>query len=280
MSSNSKPDLKAFVLYLRPLKEGILPATNGDLVHGFLHRAVKAYAPDYVVQWHDYSTYRPFTLSGLIHYQSINGNQGHAASVKLDLNQEYMIRITVLNRKAMEVIEQSLARCSKLYLGSIPFRISGRSMSMHKLTGSADYSNLFCPSSDKGKSSGVNLCLRFLSPTAFKKRRINELFPTPEILFSTLLKKWNYFARDCRKEVIPQEWGRSWMVSKYNLQTRMLDFGSFQQVGFKGELCLRSLPGTEPEIEALGKTLAQFAFFAGVGYATTKGMGTVIVKCD
>lgn len=278
MNNSPQPDLNAFVLYLRPLKSGTLPSTNGDLVHGCFHDMIKSFAPDFVEKWHDQSPFRPFTLSGLIHYQKGGNRQNPHGCILLREDQEYLIRLTTLTRDSWEVVRESLTKRSRFYLGSVPFQLAGKSMSRHNLAGSTSYSDLCREFEKPGKGSADQIRMTFLSPTAFKKGEINELFPTPENFFHSLLRKWNYFCNDQVWDLDPDKWAGSWMASRYNLMTRMLDYGSFQQVGFKGDLYLRSTPGAAPEIRAMGRILARFAFYSGVGYATTRGMGSVVTE--
>lgn len=274
MTDSPVSDLNSFVLYLCPLKPGTLPATSGDLVHGCFHSIIRSYAPEMTRKWHDHSFFRPFTLSGLIHYQDRRTRHDPSGCIVLRQDQEYLIRITTLNREAWEVVQAALNRLSRLDIGSCPFQVTGRSMSRHNLAGSANYRDIYRQSESDAERGADQIRMIFLSPTAFKKGEVSELFPTPEIFFHSLLRKWNYFCPEPVQGIEPDMWGKSWMVSRYKLMTRMLDFGSHNQVGFKGSLGFRSTAWAEQRIKVLGKTLARFAFYAGVGYATTRGMGT------
>ena len=278
MNNSLQHDLNSFVLYLHPLKSGTLPSTNGDLVHGCFHDMIRSFAPDFVDKWHDQSPFRPFTLSGLIHYQDRRGRQSPSGGILLREDQEYLIRVTTLTRQAWEVVQGGLSRLSVLNIGSVPFQLAGKSMSRHNLAGSANYTDLCREFDQSGKNPADQIRITFLSPTAFKKGDINELFPTPENFFHSLHRKWKYFCNEWVSEAEPGMWAESWMTSRYSLMTRMLDFGSFQQVGFKGELYFRSTPHADKEIKALGRILARFAFYSGVGYATTRGMGSVVTE--
>jgi len=63
------------------------------------------------------------------------------------------------------------------------------------------------------------------------------------------------------------------MIGGHSIHTRMVDFGSYKLLGFVGNVRYL-LP--EDMHEILRRTincLADYAFYAGVGYRTTMGMG-------
>jgi CRISPR-associated endoribonuclease Cas6 len=62
-------------------------------------------------------------------------------------------------------------------------------------------------------------------------------------------------------------------VLRYELKTQMYDFGNYRQVGFVGP-CTFGLPQCQPADVLRGmQLLLESAFFTGVGYKTTMGMG-------
>ncbi len=118
--------------------------------------------------------------------------------------------------------------------------------------------------------------LRFYSPTAFRlgNSGLNLPLPLPEQVFQSLLQKWDRFAPvplELNREELKHHLG----VARHSLKTRMLDFGTYKQVGFIGN-CWFLMDGKtgQPSRQVL-HTLADFAFYAGVGRKTTMGMGQV-----
>jgi CRISPR-associated endoribonuclease Cas6 len=100
-------------------------------------------------------------------------------------------------------------------------------------------------------------------------------FPLPRFVFLTLAEKWNRHSPVHLGEEIAQVLAERVLLSRYNLKTHMLDFGRYRQIGFTGRCEFRieaengDLWGRVPHL------LADFAFYAGVGYKTTMGMGQV-----
>ena len=123
---------------------------------------------------------------------------------------------------------------------------------------------------------GRQLRLSFLSPTTFRsKGERNVLFPDPSLVFGSLLARWNAFAPASLHLNREGEAVSAVRLSGYRLSTRMLDFGSYKELGFYGYATYElgeSL--TCDEVKGL-QALGAFAFFSGVGAKTTMGMGQV-----
>lgn len=122
--------------------------------------------------------------------------------------------------------------------------------------------------------------LEFASPTSFSLGqrpwgRKMEPVPMPGAVFDSLWRKWNTFAPaslalgpelldTVREQVV---------LSSLSGSTRMIHFPRAPQLGFVGR-CGYQVKGhvAEPVLRGIN-ALADFAFYAGVGYKTTMGMG-------
>lgn len=120
---------------------------------------------------------------------------------------------------------------------------------------------------DDAKKTGIE----FVTPTAFRRFKEQVLLPEPSLVFKSLARKWNAhgdpgFPIDEKVTEAPIS------IQQYRLETRMLEFGSFRQLGFTGDVVfnLRRLSSNE---RCLINMLANYSFFAGVGAKTTMGMG-------
>jgi len=116
---------------------------------------------------------------------------------------------------------------------------------------------------------------RFVSPAGFKRNNRQFFLPLPELVFGSLLRKW-------RLHVKPDAWpGLEAVLPEIEIQNYRIESHAVRLRtdriirGFCGETeySFRSLP--EPEQRALS-TLAAYAFFSGVGYKTSQGMGEVL----
>jgi CRISPR-associated endoribonuclease Cas6 len=108
--------------------------------------------------------------------------------------------------------------------------------------------------------------LEFLTPTSFKQKDSIQLFPLPELVFGSLLRRWNAFAPE---ELHFKEIDWQGRVARYDLQSTAMKMQS-DELGGQGwaRYCF-----VDPEQLAIATTLAHFATFAGVGRKTMMGMG-------
>jgi CRISPR-associated endoribonuclease Cas6 len=116
--------------------------------------------------------------------------------------------------------------------------------------------------------------LEFLSPTAFRSSgRRNFVFPQPELVFGSYLSKWNPSSPIKFDECLRERLVEQVIPARYKLETRILDFGSYQEVGFEGRCTFIIADSVPDETVQQINALADFAFYAGTGAKTTMGMG-------
>jgi len=109
--------------------------------------------------------------------------------------------------------------------------------------------------------------LRFLSPTSFKQGQDVQPFPLPEMVFSSLHRRWNTFAPN--KLQLPKVDWQS-LVAMYELKTKTFRMEGGAEIGAVGWVRYRF---PDPEQARIATILAHFAFFSGVGRKTAMGMG-------
>ncbi len=117
--------------------------------------------------------------------------------------------------------------------------------------------------------------LKFFSPTTFRKKDINYLLPDPQLVFGNLLSRWNNFSKIKMEEELEDFIAERIIVSRITgLRTKTMHFFNGIQIGFIGE-CEFEIRKAESDKEWSKRinTLADFAFYSGVGYKTTMGMG-------
>lgn len=113
----------------------------------------------------------------------------------------------------------------------------------------------------------TTICLEFLSPTSFKQRQTIQPFPLPELIFSSLWRKWNNFAPS-ELRLTPVEW--KILTSEFEIKTFAMKMKGGAEIGTKGWIKYRF---PDPEQARIATILAHFACFAGVGRKTAMGMG-------
>jgi len=118
------------------------------------------------------------------------------------------------------------------------------------------------------------LRLRFLSPTGFNRSGLQIPVPLPELVFKSLLKKWQTFVSTGEWSSLEDSF-RTVRMEKFSLQS--------QPVWLKKQSVYRGCLGfceytfhhlAEDERKAVS-ALGAFSYYAGVGYKTSQGMGQV-----
>lgn len=123
-------------------------------------------------------------------------------------------------------------------------------------------------------SAEKKVSLHFASPTVFRSAgKRNVAFPSPELLFGSLLSKWNAFSENKLDSTLVDAFKSTVLLSRYKLETKMLDFNSYQELGFVGSCSYIIDNSVTEEASRLLNALADFAFYCGTGAKTTMGMG-------
>lgn len=252
-----KYQLQSLVLELGALKKGTPPATLGRAIHGCVLNWLNLVDSELANQIHE-SQVSPFCLSGLI------GNRRQPYSLEGD---KFFLRISILQQQLIQPLLKGIEQqeTKELILGKFPFVIRQiyTIPQSHKLAQLTDYYSLALYSSILNE-----IKLNFLSPTSFKQKQGIQTFPLPELVFDSLLRKWNHFAPV--ELHFPDDIDWNCLVSAYELKTFALKLEGGAEIGTQGwvKYCFK-----EPQQARIASILANFAFYAGVGRKTSMGMG-------
>lgn len=127
------------------------------------------------------------------------------------------------------------------------------------------FEEIFSLAQDKRK-----VILEFCSPTTFGDEE-GQLFPLPELVFSSLLKKWNTFS-DVKIPSLQGEFKKI-RVAQHRLKTEIVPFSDNKIIGFMGKATYELADAIEKENRRAINALSDFAFYSGIGDKTHKGMG-------
>ena len=260
--------LYSIVVNLKAQADAVVPATLGYHAYA-LFLDVLRQANDTVAQSiHDLEGPKPFTISPL---QGKYRRQG--PNVGLAGGSTYSMRLTFLQEDTFAYALDGLLKAASRTL-----RLDQAELQIDQLLTTPGTSPLCrCQSFEDilaGAGPDRQLHMRFFSPTAFRSTgRRNVLFPEPRLLFGSCLARWQHFSPVTLDNDLPALIDKGTRIARYNLETRILNFGSYQEIGFEGT-CTLELADELPEraVQALN-ALADFAFYSGTGAKTTMGMG-------
>lgn len=261
------PDVYSVKVTLRPLQEAVISPAHGHQVNALLLNIFRLSTPALAEELHDSDSAKPFTVSTL---------QGRlmASERGFRVNPEsaYYLRFTFLKS---EVFSHFLAGALKwesrpLEVGLATFHVEEINPALpgDSLTSFDSYEGILSRA-----SAHYQIEMEFLSPTAFRSGgRRNVIFPDPGLVFGSYFNRWQAFSPVELDDAVTS-WLEKMLVARYRLETRLLDFGSYQEVGFSGR-CRFLLDRNTPEEITTGiNALADFAFYCGTGAKTTMGMG-------
>jgi CRISPR-associated endoribonuclease Cas6 len=128
------------------------------------------------------------------------------------------------------------------------------------------------------------VALEFVSPTTFRSQGRYLPLPLPELVFGSLLDRWQRFSPIALHPEVRRFAAEAVALSRYELRTRGLPYkqggkpaegqesrGSMQ-IGFMGQVVFTALNRDRYWLNVL-HLLAAFAFYSGVGYQTGVGLG-------
>lgn len=258
----------------------------GRPAQAWFFRQLTRVSPVLVEKLHDEQNLKPYTVSTLLD----DNGRPLEAGIWLKPGQCCWLRITSLDDTLSEIIEsQVLPKLpERLTLYKMDFRVDGvaRNRAEHPWAGSSSFSEI--AQSAALQVAGRFARMEFASPTAFRNGGQDICLPIPGQVFRSLWAKWNAFCPEPMQvqEIWPQFADDCIFVNALTaLNSTHWTFAEGtrgQATGFTGTVEF-VLPKTAALAEkwrpysdgsaAVMQSLAQFAFYAGVGHHATIGMG-------
>lgn len=311
-STNSVQPTKlyALLLKLRPLERGTIMPFSGELVHGAWLNWLRETAPDIAQKLHEGNKRRPFTCSSLqfpYTQERILQAQRENTHLPLDPEKTYSVRLTLLQGELFPLFYTMIMGKNDLTARANPrpfMQIGKQSFLLEEVISHADdpsgwtdfttCEDLVDAAKTKRLLPEQPLKMEFTSITTFNRVRNSvrlrgnhyARLPLPSYVFGGLAVRWQEIASPALKHVVQPERIQAFIeaegvvIDDYQLQTHNAHFAQHIQPGFVGS-CRYLLRGPDDRLtveETL--TLRQqilllswFAFYTGVGYKPTMGMG-------
>jgi len=261
--------LLSLVLTLRPVDsdrpEGTLPRWWGRAAHALLLDTVRRADAALAKSLHDESALKPFTVSSLM---------GHFSGGKLDSRQTCTLRFTALIPELAHILLDSFQPGREVQLDYQRFRIEAvaQQPGEHAWAGNSAW-EVLAGNSIMGNTPPRRVSLLFASPTTF---RVNERLiplPLPDLVFNSLLQRWNAYAPLAFPEEVRRYAAECLQISAYRLNSAAVRTQEDAlRIGGVGQVTFTARPYDRYWMSII-HTLAQFALYAGVGASTTMGLG-------
>jgi len=263
--------LAAIDLRMYPKTDAELPHPCAHLVHAALLDAVRSVDPSLSSEMHDTSQVKPFALSTLWPRTRASGD-----TLAVPKYTECRLRVCALTRPVFEAVSAALfprlASNGSIRLASHEFKLLHAALES-PYGGAAEYADLL-------HDRGAGIDLRFTSPATFRRRGLNVPLPDPMLVYGSLWQKWQAFSNVQVPESVFEEMSAALALSRMDGHTRVWKFPRYMMTGFVGIAGYELVGKVSAAARELFGALSSLAFFAGVGYRTTMGMGQCRVAAD
>ena len=264
--------LTSLILQLNSPNEADLPASLGRAGQALLLQFIGARDPALAESLHNLDGPKPFTVSNLVLGKRQQG------SLHLQAGQSGWLRFTGLSR---EVSRHLLALAANppatITLAGQILQVTGATLDPagHPWAGQASYQDLAAPFLLGGQGRpAARISLDFASPTTFKSQGRYVPLPLPELVFGSLLDRWQAFAPIALHPEVRRFAQEAVVLSRYHLRSRGLPAKEGgPQIGVTGQATKTALNRDHRYWLNVLHLLAAFAFYSGVGYQTGAGLG-------
>jgi CRISPR-associated endoribonuclease Cas6 len=266
--------LASMVITVAPSVETTIPAFTGRAVQAWFLAQVKAHDPALARLLHDGDSPRPYTLSDLIGAGPLQQERRF-----LSPQRPGWLRVSTLSPDLtalwLERIVPELVG-SPVELGGAVLHVTDVAVTpdRHRWAGQISPHELVAAHS-LASDTPRRLSIRFTSPTTFRSQGAAVPFPLPDLVFGSLVNRWNAFCPITLHPDARRFAAECVVASKYTLRSQYVNFAQGEHgaaVGCVG-VCRYVIRNADRYWGGVMRTLGAFAFFAGVGAHTTIGLG-------
>lgn len=241
-----------------------LPHPCAHLVHAALLDAVRSVDSSLSAELHDTAQVKPFAVSTLWPRTRALGDV-----LRIPKYTECRLRVCTLAQPVFDAVSAvlfpRLASGGSIRLASYDFVLMSAKMEL-PYGGVANFSDLL-------RDMGTEIDLRFASPTTFRRKGVNVPLPDPILVYNSLWQKWQAFSDVEVPECVFEELIAALALCRMDGHTRMWKFPRYWMTGFVGVAGYELIGKVSGAARDLFGALSSLAFYSGVGYRTTMGMG-------
>lgn len=222
---------------------------------------------------HDGEGPKPLTCSALL------GAPTDRRGTHIEAGGRYALRVTGLTGDVCGGLREALlAQPPKRWtIGGHTFGVVAATCdpAQDAWSGQTSYEALAASQLLNGERPQRKVTLAFASPTSFKSKGMHVAVPLPNLLFGSLVERWNAFSSVTLSPEMRRFGEEMVALSNYQLRSQpMIQKNGAPLIGAMGRATYTALGGDRYWLSVM-QMLADFALYAGVGVKTTTGMGQV-----
>lgn len=268
--------LAKFSIIVKFLESGKIRGRGGEAVLGFLLHEVSLLSKDYAKKLHDIQDVKPYAVSPLLSPESKSALSPSEGVLEIEKEQVARIVLSAFDETTLGVFMKALIDAQKqkrdINIGGIKAEVDKVALRESEGARYITYKDIL-----KKRRIKRSAIFKFLTPLSFRHNGLQLTFPTPEHVFSSLLRTWNAFSDVKIPEEIKEKFSQIG-VAQYNLRSELWEFSRYRIFGCRGRIIYNfSKNFSEGEIRILN-SLCELANFSGAGYKRTMGMGMVEVR--
>jgi CRISPR-associated endoribonuclease Cas6 len=263
--------LIAITLVLTPQTDTTLPGHLGRANYAAALARIAGVDAALAAAIHDGDGPKPLTCSSLLNMP--NG----LPELTLRAGQRYFLRVTGLHAAVSQALAACLleARPSEWELDQQRFPVTDVlcDPAADAWSGRTSYEDLAAQQLTRSDPPERTVRLQFASPTAFKSAGMTIPVPLPNLVFGSLVERWNAFSAIALSPDMRRFGEEVMAISQYQLRSAPVtqkDKGL--RIGGVGEVTYRAMSNDRYWIGVM-HMLSEFARFSGVGMQTATGMG-------
>lgn len=264
-----------YSLVINLLPRSPIPTSNlsGRHLHALFLELVKSVDAELATTLHQQSSEKAFTLSPLQVIQRGRGGAQFKHDRPIAAGTPCWWRISLLDDTLFGKLAHlwlNLNAQKSWHLGAADLEVVsvlGTPQVNQPWVNVTTYAQLYEQAADGDRQIHFSFC----TPTTFRVSDYDCALPTKELVFKSLLKRWNHysaipFATTIVDTIYP---------SFFEIRTEIVTDSRSKLIGCVGELMFQVLGEVDPVVIKQINTLADFALYAGVGRKTPMGMGMV-----
>ena len=251
--------------------ELLLPRNLGRAHYAAILKRLGAVDASLATAIHDSQGAKPLTCSDIL-----NG-AGNRDGTRLRRGTPYYLRVTGLTERVSRALLDTLVERwpKEIELDGHPLFVTASTAgeSEHGWAGSTTYEALAARLMPQSGTAPLRLTMQFASPTAFKQAGHHMPLPLPDLLFGSLVERWNAFSPLALSPDARRFAAEMLALSRYRLQSRpVAQKNGALRIGGVGTASYRALGRDRYWLAAI-QMLAEYARYSGAGVQTTTGMG-------
>ena len=263
--------LVSIVITVETATECLLPRSVGRAHYAAILQRLEAILPGSAATIHNYDGPKPLTCSDIL-----NGHSNRDGT-RLAAGKPYYLRVTGLTEAVSQGLLDALVAepPTRIELDYQPLQVTSSTAqdAQHGWAGTTTYEHLAAHQMLQSSPILKQVTMQFASPTAFKQSGRQMPMPLPDLVFGSLVERWNAFSPVALSPEMRRFGAEMMAISRYRLESRpVLQKNGALRVGGVGTASYLALGGDRYWLATM-QMLAEFARYSGVGIQTATGMG-------